>query len=287
MAGTSPQRWEQWIGRLDRRLVYFGLFLFTLIPLAARWSLPLYVTPPPKMLQRAIDELPDDRLVLVASDWDAGSQAENRPQMIALVRHLIRKRRRFAVLSVGSPTSPQLAQTSIEEAIQLEKAENTWEYGKDWVNLGYKLLDDPWLRALTADIPSAITQDWRGTPLAEIPVMKGVRHFGPDGEVSMVLEITASNTIDRWYQFLSPTRVKIGLACTGVMAPEQYPFLDSGQLSGLLTGMKGAAEYEQILDAPGFGMTAMAGQSFAHLYIVLLILLGNLSVLIGARRRRR
>jgi hypothetical protein len=71
------------------------------------------------------------------------------------------------------------------------------------------------------------------------------------------------------------------------MAPEQYPFLDSGQLSGMLTGMKGAAEYEQLIGAPGFGLPAMAGQSFAHLYILFLIVLGNLPILIGWSRRRR
>ena len=77
------------------------------------------------------------------------------------------------------------------------------------------------------------------------------------------------------------------LVSTAVMAPEQYPFLDSGQLSGMLTGMKGAAEYEQLIEAPGLGMPAMAGQSAAHLYIFLLIVLGNLSLIVGWLQRRR
>ena len=55
----------------------------------------------------------------------------------------------------------------------------------------------------------------------------------------------------------------------------------------MLTGMKGAAEYEQLLNAPGFAGPAMAGQSFAHLYIVALIVLANVAVLAGRRRRRR
>ena len=55
------------------------------------------------------------------------------------------------------------------------------------------------------------------------------------------------------------------------MAPEAYPYLDSRQLVGLLTGMRGAAEYEQLIDAPGDGLPAMTGQSFAHLFILILI----------------
>jgi hypothetical protein len=70
------------------------------------------------------------------------------------------------------------------------------------------------------------------------------------------------------------------------MAPEAYPYLDSRQLVGMLTGMRGAAEYEQLNHSPSFGVTAMAGQSFAHLCILVLIGLGNLPILAAAWRRR-
>jgi hypothetical protein len=286
---TSPPRrfdLEQFLGRIDRRLIYVGLFLVTLAPLVGRWSLPLYASRPPHMLYETIEALPLDRLVMITSNWDAGSQAENRPQLVGITRHLIRRGIRFAVICTAYPTSPQLAQTAVEDAIRLEKAEARWRYGEEWVNLGFKLPDDPWFRSFASSIPGAVTVDVKGTPLAEIPVMRGVKRFGPDGQVSMLLEVTASNSIDKWYEFLGPTKVKIGMGCTAVMAPEQYPFLDSGQLSGLLTGMKGAAEYEQITGAPGFALPAMAGQSFAHLYIIFLIILGNVAVVAGRGRGR-
>ena len=277
---------ERFLGRIDRRLIYLGLFLVTLAPLVGKWSLPLYASHPPQALYETIEALPQDKIVVLTSNWDAGSQAENRPQLIAIARHLIRKNLRFAVLCTAYPTSPQLANSAIEDAIRLEGAEARWKYGEQWANLGFKLPDDPWFRSFASSIPGAIKEDVKGTPLAEIPLMKGVRRFGPEGEVSMLMEVTASNSIDKWYEFVGPTKVKIGVGCTAVMAPEQYPYLDSGQLSGLLTGMKGAAEYEQILKAPGFALPAMAGQSFAHLYLVSLIVLGNVAVLAGRGRRR-
>ena len=277
---------EGLLGRIDRRLVYLGLFLVTLAPLVGKWSLPLYVSDPPKRLAMTIDSLPPDKLVLITSNWDAGSQAETRPQMVAIARHLIRRSQRFAIICTAYPTSPQLANDAIADAVRLEAAEARWKYGEQWVNLGFKLPDDPWFRSFSSSIPGAVREDLRGTRLEDIPLMRGVRRFGPDGQISMVIDITGSNTIEKWYEFLGPTKVKIGLGCTAVMAPEQYPFLDSGQLSGLLTGMKGAAEYEQLIGAPGFAMPAMAGQSFAHLYIVVLIFLGNLAVLAGRLGRR-
>ncbi|MGV3719367.1 MAG: hypothetical protein ACO1SX_00540 [Actinomycetota bacterium] len=277
---------EQLLGRLDRRIIYLGLFLVTLAPLVGKWALPLHLSEPPQRLYRAIESLPPDKLVLITSNWDAGSQAETRPQLVGITRHLIRRNLKVALISTAYPTSPQLATTAVEEAIRLENAGDRVRYGQEWVNLGFKLPDEPWLRSFASSIPGAVTEDVRGTPLAGIPLMQGVQRFGPEGQVSMLIDITGSNTIDRWYEFLSPTKVRIGLGCTAVMAPEQYPYLDSGQLSGLLTGMKGAAEYEQLLHAPGFAMPAMAGQSFAHLYIVFLIVLANVAVLAGRRRRR-
>lgn len=285
-AGGTTQI-ERLLGRLDRRVVYLGLLVLTLLPLVFRWKLPLYVTEPAEKLHQTIEALPTDKLVIVSSDWDAGTQAESRPQMIAVIRHLIRRNLKFVLITISYPTSPQLGQDAVNEAIRLEGAESRYTYGKEWANLGYRVTDDPWLRSFASDISGAFKADLNGKPLAEIPLMDGVHKFGPNGQVSMLIDITGSTTIEPYYQYLTPTGAKVGLGCTAVMAPEQYPYLDSGQLSGLLTGMKGGAEYEQILNAPGFGMPAMAGQSFAHLYILILIVLGNLSVLVGWMNRRR
>ena len=41
--------------------------------------------------------------------------------------------------------------------------------------------------------------------------------------------------------------------CTAVSAPEYYPYLQSGQLQGLLGGMAGAAEYEKLRGEKGTG----------------------------------
>ncbi len=283
----SASRLEMLLGRIDRRLVYIGLFIVTLIPMVRKFSMPLYVTEPPKLLRATIDELPQDKVVMISSDWDAGTQAECRPQMVALVRHLIRRDLKFVVLSMAYPTCPQIADQAIQSAIRLENASDRYVYGEKWANLGYRVLDDPWLRAFTTDIHPAIKQDWNGTPVDVIPVMKGVRRFGPDADVSMLINVTGSDTIHYWYQHLGPTKAKFGLGCTAVQAPEQYAYLDSGQLSGMLTGMKGAAEYEKLLEIPAFGTTGMYGQSFAHLYIFVLIVLGNASVLVGWMNRRK
>jgi len=73
--------------------------------------------------------------------------------------------------------------------------------------------------------------------------------------------------------------------CTAVSAPEYYPYLQSGQLRGLLGGMAGAAEYEKLRHETGGSATrGMDAQSLAHVFVAFCIVLGNV---IQWNRRRR
>ncbi|MGH2668986.1 MAG: hypothetical protein ACRDH5_07710, partial [bacterium] len=63
--------------------------------------------------------------------------------------------------------------------------------------------------------------------------------------------------------------------CTAVSAPEYYPYLQSGQLQGLLGGMAGAAEYEKARNEKGLATKGMDAQSLAHIFVAFCIVLGN------------
>jgi hypothetical protein len=67
------------------------------------------------------------------------------------------------------------------------------------------------------------------------------------------------------------------------MAADFYTYLDTGKLSGLIGGLKGAAEYEKLVGEPGLGTAGMASQSWAHVAIILFVILGNIAH--AARRR--
>ena len=71
------------------------------------------------------------------------------------------------------------------------------------------------------------------------------------------------------------------------MAPEGYNPLDAGQIKGMLTGMKGAAEYEPLLDAKDFATRAAGSLSTSHLLIIVLIIIGNIGYISSRRRRQR
>ena len=78
----------------------------------------------------------------------------------------------------------------------------------------------------------------------------------------------------------------MGCGVTAVSAPKYYAFVGSGQLVGLLGGMKGAAEYEILLNEKDDAVKGMSAQSLVHLLIIALVILGNLGFFLGSKRRR-
>lgn len=293
MAQPTPTAsgWDQFLARIDRRFIYGLLFLVTLIPLVMGLSLPVYVTPPAQSFHDSIENLPQDKIVFISSNWDAGTAAENEPQTIALFRHLLRRRLKFVFFSVGAANGPQLTENALQRAITQELGPRTAGsypvYGTDYANAGFKVRNPPWIRSLVRSPVDALKGDWKGRSLKEMPIFKGVKSMRRDG--SMMIDVTASATTPLWISLVGSEGVPLSLACTAVMAPEQYPYLATNQLTGMLTGMRGAAEYEKLLgyEKQGRATRMMGGQSFAHLLIFLLIAVGNVSVLRTWLARRR
>jgi hypothetical protein len=97
--------------------------------------------------------------------------------------------------------------------------------------------------------------------------------------------------VQGWLEQVAPRNGVPVVAVTAAGAdPALRPYLDSGQLVGLVSGFDGAASYTALLDqrdsvAQDERMTLqLAAQNLAILTIVLLIVAGNLAVLFGGRR---
>ena len=60
------------------------------------------------------------------------------------------------------------------------------------------------------------------------------------------------------------------------MAPGLYPLLRSGQINGLIGGLRGAAEYEILIDQKGKAIAGMDAQSATHLAIIVLVIICNM-----------
>jgi hypothetical protein len=158
------------------------------------------------------------------------------------------------------------------------------KYGEDYVFLGYQPYPAIVIMAMGQDYRLAFPKDYYSTPLDQIPMMKGVKNYQ---NVALVLNITATSGIDFWITY-GQGRYKFPLAAaaSAVMAPNYYNYVQSGQLVGLIGGLRGAAEYEELIDHPALAVRGMFVQSVAHLLIVALIIMGNVMFVIERARRR-
>jgi len=268
--------------RIDKRILYVLLVLFLAVPQLpfAQISQRILVGPQARGLYDQIEALPKDRIVILCCDWGPGTRGENGPQTAALLHHLMQKGVRFAIMGLD-PQGPKLAQ-SLAEGMQRQYGR---KYGVDWCNWGYKTGGGAMIIALAKNIPGTIEKDIFGTPVGKLPVMQGVKDHQ---QMGLVVVITPSGTLSYWLQFVQGVyKTPLAEACTGIIAPGEYPLLDSGQLVGLLAGMKGAAEYEELVKRPSLGTRGMQSQSMAFILITFFILIGNLGFLSARRRERR
>lgn len=97
--------------------------------------------------------------------------------------------------------------------------------------------------------------------------------------------------VQQWLEQVAPVNCAPVLAVTSAGAdPPLRPFLDSGQLVGLVSGYDGAYHYYELLgETPPAAVrslrTQVAGQGYGALAILAIIVLGNLAALLTGRRQ--
>src|SRR5437867_3739768 len=121
---------------------------------------------------------------------------------------------------------------------------------------------------------NAFPRDCRGHDAHGLPVMRRVR-----GYTSFPLLVNISSGYPGTKEWVQQVQARFHLpmvaGVTAVSAPEYYPYLQSGQLRGMLGGMAGAAEYEKARGERGSATRGMDAQSLGHLLVAFCIVLGN------------
>jgi len=256
--------------KLDPRYLYAALLIIVIVGLLVPIPLPLAVGPDARGFYDSIENADPHKIALVSTLWSASTQGENRPQTLVIIEHLMRKRLRFALIAFGDPQSTILAQ---EVAEGLAKRYH-YEYGKDWINLGYRADMAGTLKGIVTNLVGTLKSDSiQKKPLGDFPVMRGIRNIK---DVNVIAEVSASGSYTAWLGLVvGTTDAAFCYAPTSVMAPELYTYIDSGQMKGMLFGIKGAAEYERLLGIKGFTTRAITPVSLSLVLLFVLIGLGN------------
>lgn len=285
------------LGGLDRRIIFLLVALALSIPLVQRYSVkPAQMSYAEKFFD-VVNQVDVSKggIAFVALDFGPNTVAENLPQSEVVIEHLMRRRIPFALYTQYAPAEPFL--NSIPERIaknlMTESPGQTWVYGRDWVNLGFQPGGFLIIQAIpkSENLAELFKKDAKGNKLSDVPAFKNVRTLK---DIKLLVEFTGLvGVFGSYVQFFQAEayRPAFGHGCTSITIPEAYIYMDSGQLSGLLEGVAGAAWYSVLLSEqyPGRAVDSSqlinTGLGVAHLVIILLVILGNISELVRRRAR--
>jgi len=283
------------LGSIDRRIIFLLIGLSVLIPLIKpNWvQLPLKIDNNTKVVFDSISSLKDGDKVLLSFEYGASTKPEVHPMAVALLKHLFSKGVKVYIVSLW-PEGPIMATLAMEEIID----SNLFSIieGKDYVMFDYKVGGSIVIKNIADDFRGIYKQDYNGISIDELDIMKGVYSVE---DFDFVFDFSAGVPGNaEWVQYAcDPKNVSLSSGCTSIMVTDAIPYVESGQLKGILAGMPGAAEYEKMVYdflneevenqnkfinkneviSKGKAFARMSAQSVAHLLMVFFIILGNLS----------
>ncbi|MCH8005530.1 MAG: hypothetical protein IH888_04780 [Planctomycetes bacterium] len=278
---------------LDRRWIFLLMLLAVAIPILGELTFPEKPTGLAKAVFDEIEKLEPGDKVLMAWDYDPASEGELGPMATAFTYHCCKKGLKMYYMTIFSPVGPQMIEDAIEHVIKADFPH--LEYGVDYVNLGYKSGYEGVIKVIVSNIRELYTTDHYGKSVQDIPMMRDVRNIQ---QMDLIINVSAGYAgLKEWVLFAATPYPDLTLVAgvTGVMAPQQYPYIPE-QLRGLLGAIKGAAEYEKlVLDKYGDedpdpkylkGKQRMGPQLIAHMLIIVLIIVANFVYFAGKRRER-
>jgi hypothetical protein len=271
---------------VDRRWVFVLVAVAVIVPTVFPFKVPMPISNSTQSAFDTIDGLDEGDLVILSLGYGPSSLAELQPQANAILRHCFRRKIRVLMMSLW-PDAPPLGSKALEEVrtsdefVDAPTGSSRVVEGVHFADVGYRAGGTNVILRMSANIPGFFDTDARGEPLSALPVMEGVRSFD---DVDLVIDLAAGDSADWWILYGNGRfGVDVVVGVTGVIVSQMYPFLNSGQLLGLIGGGVGAAEYEALVDAPGAGMKRVSTLSIVHTLVIALVVLGNVIYL---RQRR-
>lgn len=279
MSDTGSMNFWEKLLKIDRRWIYLIMGIAVFVPILFTIGLPVYVTREVESVYNRINELPPGTVVMIPCEYDPATMAELRPMAHAVFRHCFAKDLKILTTALQIE-----GVTLIKDDLEKIAAEYNKKYGVDYVYLGYKPYPSIVILNMGENFRKPFPRDYYGHELDSLPMMEGVINYS---SCALIVNINATSGADYWINYANGRyRAPLALGVTAVMASDYYTFLASGQIFGLLGGLKGAAEYEKLINHPAAATKAMDVQSVAHSVIVVFIIIGNLAFFASRRRKK-
>tara|TARA_Y100000588_G_C14038446_1_gene831776 strand:+ start:113 stop:994 length:882 start_codon:yes stop_codon:yes gene_type:complete len=280
-------------GSLDRRIIFIIVGLSVLLPLLKPdwFSLPIRPKPHSQIVFDEINQLKNGDNVLLSFEYGPSTMPEIHPMSIALLNHLFSKNMKVYATALWPDGNFMAMEAFAEVAVSYDK-----QYGIDYVILGYIPGGEAVIKNIASDLPSLYPMDIKGTTIQKIPMMKDINNVE---DFAFVFSLSAGYPGSKeWVQYATdPKEIPMSTGCTSIQVTDIVPYVENGQIRGILAGMPGAAEYEELVKVelenrgvpikPGEASSMMSAQSMAHVVIVIFIIFGNITYYLTRKNRRK
>jgi hypothetical protein len=264
---------------IDRRWVYLLIGLAVIIPTVVSFEVPVSISPEVKKIYDFVERIEPGKHLFVCMDYDPSSMAELNPMAEAIVNQAFDRNIKIIFVTLSQFGAGLVEQITSKLADKRGKVR-----GVDYTFLGYRPYPAITILAMGIDFRVPFPEDYYDVPLDSLPVMRGIKNFY---NVEGVIEITSGSTADFWLIYGNGRYgFPLALGITGVMSADFYQYLQSGQLFGIIPGVKGAAEYEDLVSYPGEGMAQMPYQVIAHGVIIAFIIISNAAYFASRKRKK-
>jgi hypothetical protein len=296
---TNKTIWEKMLG-VDRRYIYLIVALVMIIPIIYPFNLPLRITKrTTQAIFDAVEGFPKAKgghgAFLISADLSPQDQPELYPMLVAWIRHCFYNNTKLLIMCLY-PNSLGLSEQALNQVTaefnnRAKDPSQRKVYGRDVVFLGWKPPPIVPILGLGENIFDVFPKDFYGNELTKLPMMDNIKSYR---DMDMIGSI-AAGALPTTYVAYAQARygIKVTGGVTAVSVADFYPYLDSGQLTGMLEGMKGAAEYEELLSQKygdkerRLATEGMSAQSTTHIAIILMVLIGNFCFFMQRRYENR
>ncbi len=259
---------------MGRRRIFLLLALVMWLPMVHPFRFPgLSVTSSVQALHDRIENLPSGANILVSFDFNPGTKAELEPQARAILRHAFKRRLTVLVLGLW-PDGWGMTQRIVRDCAATAKL--PVKEGRDFILLGSQLGDLNVSLGLGQDIAAVFPRDARGIPLADIPPLRHIRTLK---DMHLIVSLGAGEPGPVTWVMFAGDRYRIPMAAgtTSGNVSALQPYVQGGQLLGLVSGMKGAAEYEMLTKEDGSATRGMDSLTLGAFLLIGLVLLANVN----------
>jgi uncharacterized membrane protein YtjA (UPF0391 family) len=274
----STSDWAKKLQNIPRPITAAITILIIIIPMIYPLNIPVPVTDEIKDFYEYVQNLPSGAVVLFAFDCETVQWVRTGGGVVATLNLLLREPVRIIIFSITPDAQPiypiLLSLLTIPEGKK---------YGVDFVYFGYISGGEAALAQLAFNLRSP-GKDYLGNKFDTLPIMDNVHDHN---DVALLIQNDGGGETTKMYvrQWSSPYKVKMAMLQTPVNTVMNLPFRATGQIQWVIWDNAGGAELETLLGYSGWGTANTNAQNLLHIFIILMVILGNIGYALEKKKR--